>query len=338
VERPRVRTLVVEVTRRCDHACAYCYNPWRRPGSPTPADVEDLGPLLAHVLDQLRCADVTLSGGEPTLRADLPELVAQLTSRDVRVTLVSHGGHLDDGSVTEFVEGGIALFELPLLSHRREVHDRLSGSPGSFDAAVGALTRIRLAGGQAVAVCVVTRENLADVGGVIELAFALGARGVMLNRYNAGPQDGDTLRRLMPRSGELSDALVVADRLGGELGLPVSCSIPIPPCLVDLARFRHLRFGFCAAGTADAYPTLEASGDVRPCNHSATVLGNAWREPMAEILDPARLHAFSGAVPQQCVSCDDVTRCQGGCKAAAEVCYGRLDAAEPFLALNRSGS
>ena len=334
MERPRVRTLVVEVTRRCDHTCAYCYNPWRRSGTPAPGDAEDLRPLLDHVLDQLRCGDVTLSGGEPTLRPDLPQLVGHLGARGVRVTLVSHGGHLDGPAVGELVDRGVALFELPLLGHRREVHDRLSGVPGSFDAAVGALTRIRLAGGQAVAVCVLTRANLGDVGGVVELAFALGARGVMLNRYNAGPQDRDTVGRLMPRAGELGDALAVADRLGAELALPVSCSIPIPPCLVDLERFEHLRFGFCAAGTADAYPTLEASGDVRPCNHSPTVLGNAWREPMTAVLDPARLEPFVRAVPGHCEPCAEVARCQGGCKAAAEVCYGQLDVPEPFLAVN----
>lgn len=335
MDPPRVRTLVVEVTRRCDHTCAHCYNAWRRPGAPAAEDVPDLAPLLTHVLDQLRCHDVTLSGGEPMLRPDLPGIVALLAARGVRVTLVSHGGRLDRAAVGQLIDRGVALFEIPLLSHRPEVHDRLSGRPGAFDAAVSALTQVRIHGGQAVAVFVATGENLGDVGGAIELAFALGARGVMLNRYNAGPQEEAVVRRLMPRPEELAGALATADRLAAELAFPVSCSIPIPPCLVDPAPFPHLRFGFCAAGTADAYPTLEESGDVRPCNHSTTVLGNAWQEPMAEILSPARIEPFRRAIPAHCADCAERTRCQGGCRAAAEVCSGRTDAPEPFLALHQ---
>jgi radical SAM protein with 4Fe4S-binding SPASM domain len=334
--RPRIRTLVVEVTRRCDHACVHCYNFWRRPDRPLHEPVGVLRALLARVLDQVVCSDVTLSGGEPLLYTDLDGLIADLEDRRVRVTLVTNGRQLDRQRAAILVDGGVALFELPLLSHRRQLHDRLSGAPGSFDAAVAALTTLRTLGASAVAVFVATRENLADIRGTLELAFALGARGVMVNRYNAGPQTPDQVRRLMPRPGELARALRIADRVGGELGLPVSCSIPVMPCLVDLGEFTHLRFGFCAAGTAAAYPTLDASGDVRPCNHSPTVLGNGWREPMAAILDPARSAAFDGPVPEFCALCAERERCRGGCRAAAQVCYGGVDLEEPFLALHRA--
>jgi radical SAM protein with 4Fe4S-binding SPASM domain len=333
---PRIRTLVVEATRRCDHACVHCYNFWRRPGRPVIEPVGDLRALVARVLDQVDCGDVTVSGGEPLLFADLDGLVADLDDRRVRVTLITSGRHLDRERAASLVGGGVALFELPLLSHRRQVHDRLSGAPGSFDAAVSALTELRALGAGAVAVFVATRQNLADVRGALELAFALGARGVMVNRYNAGPQDPEQVRRLMPRPDELAEVLRIADRTAGELGLPVSCSIPVMPCLVDIGAFIHLRFGFCAAGTPAAYPTLDATGDVRPCNHSPTVLGNAWREPMAAILDPARSLAFDGPVPELCAACPERERCRGGCRAAAQICYGRVDTAEPFLELHRA--
>jgi molybdenum cofactor biosynthesis enzyme MoaA len=71
-------TVMLEVTHRCNMACRNCYIPNRT--------IADLGAAwLSSVLARLpRRTFVRLSGGEPTLRADLPALV-----RDVR----SHGHH-----------------------------------------------------------------------------------------------------------------------------------------------------------------------------------------------------------------------------------------------------
>jgi radical SAM protein with 4Fe4S-binding SPASM domain len=115
----------------------------------------------------------------------------------------------------------------------------------------------------------------------------------------------------------------------------VHLSIPIQPCLIDLSAYPHLGFGFCAAGSERAYYTLDTAGNLRPCNHTPTVLGNVWEEPFAEIVAPAWLADFVAAVPAFCTDCTLRAECQGGCKAAAQACYGRLDAEEPFLHRHR---
>ena len=117
--------------------------------------------------------------------------------------------------------------------------------------------------------------------------------------------------------------------------MTIGCSIPIQPCLIDISAYPHLGFGFCAAGTARAYYTLDAMGDVRPCNHTTTVLGNAWHEPFAAIIAPERLADFVAALPAVCAACARRAECQGGCKAAAQVCYEDLTAEEPFLRLSQ---
>lgn len=327
----RLRTLMVEVTDRCDHRCAHCYNRWRRPRD-VDGSFADLRPLLDRVLDQVSCTDVTLTGGEPLLRPDLPDLVSHLDARGVRINLISHGHHLVEATVADLIDRGVALFELPLLGFRREVHDRMSGSVGAFDAVLAALAHIRAHHGHAAVVFVATQDNLDQVGGVLELAFAFGVRGVLLNRFNPGCTDADEVTRLMPGVDDLRGALARADAVAGRLGMQVSCSIPIQPCLIDLNGFRHLRSGFCAAGTERAYTTLDAAGNVRPCNHTATVLGNVWEEPVERIMAPERIESFTSAVPDVCGDCSRVATCQGGCRAAAEVCGGRLDDPEPFLA------
>jgi len=336
--RPRLQTLIVEVSQDCDHSCRYCYNYWHHPSadpSSPPEPAADLRPLLAHVLDQIACSHVTLTGGEPLLRADLPQIARFLARRRARINLITNGHRLTDQRVAELIRCGVGLFELPLLSFRREVHDGLSGSEGAFDAVLAALAHIRTHRGKAVAVFVATRHNIADLEDTLKLACAFGVRGVMLNRFNPGGRGAGAIEDLLPTVDQLREALAVAEAAAQQLRLPISCSIPIQPCLIDLSDYPHLGTGFCAAGSDRAYFTLDSAGNVRPCNHTPTILGNVWEEPFADIVAPGRLADFVAAVPAFCAPCARRDECQGGCKAAAQVCYGDLAAEEPFLHHNR---
>jgi radical SAM protein with 4Fe4S-binding SPASM domain len=294
--------------------------------------------LLSKALDEVDCPHVTLTGGEPLLRADLPEMLDFLRSRNKQSTLISNGRLLSEPRVIDLLERGVGLFELPLLSHRREIHDRLSASRGAFDAVLAAMARIRYHGGQFVAVFVATKVNLPDLYDAIKLAFAFGARGLMLNRFNPGGRGRAHLDKLLPTSEQIRQALEVANTASAEFNFPISCSIPIQPCLIDTQAFPRLGFGFCAAGTERAYYTLDPLGNLRPCNHTPTILGNLFDEPFGDLIAPERMIAFTHPIPEFCQPCTWRATCQGGCKAAAQVCYGSLFAEEPFLRSNRASA
>jgi radical SAM protein with 4Fe4S-binding SPASM domain len=65
------------------------------------------------------------------------------------------------------------------------------------------------------------------------------------------------------------------------------------------------------------------------------VLAAPRAEPFAELIARERMAPFVAAVPDFCEPCALRDTCRGGCKAAAQVCYGSLTAEEPFLHLNR---
>ena len=191
--KPHLQSLIFEVTQRCNHACLHCYNVWQ--GEPPPPaahyprgelDTARALRLLAKALDESDCHHVTLTGGEPLLRVDLPVLLGFLRERKVQVTIISNGRLLDEQNAGFLIGQGVGLFELPLLSHRREVHDQLCAAPGAWDAALAAMANIRLRRGQVVTAFVATRLNITHLYETIKLAFAFGARGVMLNRFNPG--------------------------------------------------------------------------------------------------------------------------------------------------------
>jgi radical SAM protein with 4Fe4S-binding SPASM domain len=309
---PRYPAFLYEITPRCNLDCRYCYNVWKRPGAESPAELETTAALevLDRVLRATRARSVTVTGGEPLLRADLEEVVAFLAARRARVTVITNGTLLDRDRTRSLLDAGTSLFEIPLLSHRREVHDRLVRGR-AFSRALDAIANVRVEGGIVVGVIVLTRENASDVEPTLELLAAAGVDAVMLNRVNPGGEGLRHVAELTPSADQLAAAFSVADRIAGEHGLPIASSVPVPPCTLETTPFANLTFGTCPVGTRDAYFTVDPTGNVRPCNHSPTVLGSLFEENFR-----ALAAKVSPELPSNCVDCDNLESCRGGCPAA----------------------
>jgi radical SAM protein with 4Fe4S-binding SPASM domain len=93
----------------------------------------------------------------------------------------------------------------------------------------------------------------------------------------------------------------------------VSCAIAMPPCLFDRSRYARLGFGFCAAGTDRAYYTIDPVGNVRPCNHSRTVIGNVLDDAFEAMAGGGAMRRFMAARPAFCAGCRH-RGVPGGCK------------------------
>ena len=326
---------ILELTPRCTQDCRYCYNVWKlRPELVTgELDTQGWCELIAKVQDEADRQLVTFSGGEPLLRDDFRDILAFCHRRGLESILITNGGLLDASTLAFCLDHGVTMFELTLLGADAETRDRLTRTPGSWERALAAMTRLYKADAPWCGVFVATRENVGQVRQTLEMIVALGATAVMFNRFNPGGEGARHLH-LMPSVDQVRDALAVVDELAATYDLFATASIPIMPCLIDTSPYRHVGFGFCAAGRDNAYYTVGPDGRVRPCNHSATVLGDLRTQPLAEILAGPGLSAFTAAAPDVCRPCPGLAACRAGCRAAAEVCSGSLSEPEPWLRAN----
>jgi radical SAM protein with 4Fe4S-binding SPASM domain len=251
------------------------------------------------------------------------------------VALITNGTLLGEERVRSLIDAGVSLFELPLNSADRSMYNRLAGEIKCFDKVTRAAADIRYHGADLAFVFVGTLLNIDHWKDALELGIALGARGFLFNRYNAGGECHEHPEKLMPSVAQVRRGLAISEEYAKKYGIGIGASIAIPPCLIDPKDYPHVGFGFCAAGTDRAYYTIDPVGNVRPCNHTPTVIGNLFETPLREIVKSEKLTAFRAARPDFCAGCRLEEECLGGCKAAAEVCYGSLTACEPFLELNR---
>lgn len=326
------QSFVFECTQACNHDCLYCYNVWRAGTEYPRGQLPTLQTLdiLDKMIQQTGASLVSLSGGEPLLRPDILQIVDHLLPR-VAVNLLTNGSRLDEEMIHHLASREISLFEIPLLSFDRPVHDRLCGMAGAFDRVTLAIGGLKAAGRRVVGVFVATSLNLPAWRQTAELAVALGVDGIMFNRFNPGGASLRHVAALQATPQRLAEALDVAQQIIEDYGVPISCSIPMPPCLFDRARWPKLNFGFCSAGTERAYYTLDPLGNVRPCNHSPTILGNIQSQSFDEMTRCQTMARFASARPAFCGGCRVESECLGGCKASAEVCFGSIHESDPFM-------
>jgi uncharacterized radical SAM superfamily Fe-S cluster-containing enzyme len=126
--------LDLALTYRCNNDCAHCYNvqhaaPGTNPHELTTADWK-------RVLDKawdLGIPHIVFTGGEPTLRDDLPELIAHAESNGQIAGLNTNARRLaDERFLARLLEAGLDHVQITLESSRPEVHDEMVGARGAF--------------------------------------------------------------------------------------------------------------------------------------------------------------------------------------------------------------
>ncbi|MBI4834143.1 MAG: radical SAM protein [Planctomycetes bacterium] len=330
----RQDSIIFEVTQPCNNDCLFCYNAWKVTDTHYPKGELDTGEtkrLIAKIIKETKCKQFTFTGGEPFLRKDLADLVSFTKEQGVSVTIISNGTLITEDVAKDFIKRGVGLFELPILSADRAIHDALSRNKGAFDKVTESIANIKLHNGLVVAVFVGTKKNIDGFSEMIELAIALGVDGIMFNRFNVGGEGVRHIEELLPTPEQVIRALEVTEEAMEKYKISISCSIPVQPCVIDTSRFKKVHFGYCAAGTKRSYYTVDPMGNIRPCNHTPMILGNILKDSFTSISKPDKISEFTEPIPEFCQDCAMVKTCLGGCKASAQVCYGSLSAEEPFI-------
>jgi radical SAM family uncharacterized protein len=183
---------------RCNLECAMCPF-WRREDEALLTVDQEV--LMMDSLVRAGVSFLGFEGGEPTLRKDLPEILAE--AHDRFHTSVVTNGWLLKNRVDEIAPYLDLLFVS--LDGIGELHDRLRGIPRSFEKAVEGIRAAR--GRVPVAISsTITAENMEHAEKLVGLAEKLGVGVTFQVAYNystaenltpRGPQLRATLERLL---------------------------------------------------------------------------------------------------------------------------------------------
>lgn len=280
-ERPSLRYLLVHLTRRCNLACAHCYQ-----GEARAADL----PLatFAPLLEEFEAGGglrLLLSGGEPLLHPGFWGINELLPAYDVRVVLLTNGTLIDAETARR-----LNVHEVQVsLDGMQESHDRLRGE-GSFDTALAGLHAARDAG---LAVSVATTVNAWNAGGFDDLERLVD--GLDVWQWTI-------------------DVPAIAGRMAGrpELAADAVEAVRVLERARPAGNHGDNDGNLCGAHLAAVTP----EGEVVKCGLLPDIVGGsaadglraAWRELP---------HFTTARLDEPCASCAALAECRGGCRYRA---------------------
>ena len=138
-DNPRLTSLQIELTSRCNERCVHCYIPHEN-------KTDDIDPAFFYdVLDQCRdmgLLDITLSGGEPMLHKNFCDFLRRAKDYDFSINILSNLTLLNDDIVREMKENRLSSVQVSLYSMNPETHDSITQMPGSFEKTKAAILRL----------------------------------------------------------------------------------------------------------------------------------------------------------------------------------------------------
>jgi radical SAM protein with 4Fe4S-binding SPASM domain len=325
----------------CNNQCKFCYCPWENKEKPElffkrheELTFEGWKQALS-VLENVGVKSIGLSGGEPLLKDSFEDLLVY----------IRHDTKLNENRLINVITNGLLMSEC-LLSLFKDIGVHLQLSlPGLFtyewhtgtDNAVGVLHWLRRANEEGItttANVIVSRKNIHELYETIANAVLAGADTIMLNRVLIGGRGIGYTDELSLTRDEIREMADTAEEVLKKAGLRGVVGTELPLCVLGedyLEKYEHLRIGgLCAA--ARGFFVIDPSGYVRTCNHSPKRLGHILDGEIIQDIDYWNLFANRAyGLPEMCGECKLEPQCDCGCREAAGICYGKLDAPDPSM-------
>jgi MoaA/NifB/PqqE/SkfB family radical SAM enzyme len=232
-----VRVQRVVTNETCNQNCWFCNA--RRP-SERPEYVAR--PAVRQRIAAAQTAgarEIVLTGGEPTLRSDIADLVQRATAGDTRVVLETNGALIDPVRAAALAAAGLHTARVQLTAWGVAA-DAISRDPGGFERTVAAIRALAAAGVQVEVTVPLVRRNL-DL--VAQLPREIAAAGLPVAALVLViPVTAPDEHECAPLA-DLAPAVVAVADAARRTGLPVRLDAAgfIPPCVFDKPeRVTHL--------------------------------------------------------------------------------------------------
>ncbi len=327
---PRPWNLIAELTYRCPLRCVYCSNPigWR--AVPEALDAAAWCRVLAEAAE-LGVVHVGLTGGEPTSRRDLEEIVAAAASAGLHPHLVTAGTTLERSRLEALHDAGLKSVQLSLQDDTAEGSDRIAGK-AFFERKLACARDLRALGLHLTLNVVLHRHNLAHVPALVALARALDAERLELANTQYHGWALANRGALLPTRAQLETAAAAVRAARRES--------PRPEILFVLPDYFAGRPKPCMGGWGSRAMVVDPSGRVLPCHGAAALPGlELWSVPARSLRacweDAPGMNAFRGETWMQepCRSCPERARDFGGCRCQAFALTSDAAATDPACSL-----
>jgi radical SAM protein with 4Fe4S-binding SPASM domain len=337
--------VAVNLTRRCNLACAHCYMDAEQRARPAPGELSDeaLGALFRDIGARAPGTILVLTGGEPLMHPGLEGLVEAGVAAGLRMVLGTNGVLLTAEKAARLKAAGLEGMGISLDSVSAASHDSFRGMQGAFARSCAAVRLCREAGMHAQIHFTITRRNRAELRAAVAMAKNLGAAilnffflvcvGRGESRMDLTPEEYEIALREIAELQRSSQGILVQTRCTPHFKRVMHQIDPKSP----YTRAEGYDGGGCPAATH--YCRITPKGEVTPCPYIELSGGNVAEGGFWKVWDDSRLfHSLRdpSLLGGRCGSCEYKQIC-GGCRARALVDAGDLMGEDPSCAYQPAG-
>lgn len=323
--------IALNLTERCNLACDHCYLDAKvlAEGAVDELETQDIKRVLGEIAEVGPEAMVVLTGGEPMLRRDLPELARHASGLGLMVVVGTNGMLLRAERIKELQKAGVCGVGISVDSLKPEQHDNFRGRKGAWMKTMQGIDACKAAQMPFQIHFSATDETAGEIDDMV--AFARDAGAMVLNvffmvctgrgeKYSGiSPEKYDHVLRRVALAAKAEKRLMVRAKCAPHFK---RIAIEMDPDWAITSTHGY-DAGGCIAATR--YARITPTGDVTPCpfmeNSAGSVRNNSfvdiWHN--APVLNALRAPKLEG----RCGACEFQKLC-GGCRARPLALNGNM--------------
>ncbi len=318
--------ILLELTHKCPLECAYCYNQLDFINTKDTMNKEDWFRVMEQAR-QMGAVQLGISGGEPLLNKDVVEIVKKANDLKFYTNLITSGVGASKGVVQKLKDAGLKTVQLGIQSHDKNTMTLITNNKSSYDEKIAFAKEVKEAGLQLIVNTCITRQNIHQVGEIIEFAEKLGANYLEIANIQYYGWALKNINALLPTQEQITKAREVTNYYRKERkDMKVFFVVP---------DYFATRPKACMNGWGTTFLTINPDGIALPCNTANTLpleFPNVKEFSVEQIWNESEaFNYFRGDkwMKEPCRTCDERDKDFGGCRCQAYALTKDMHATDP---------
>ncbi len=326
--------VLAELTHRCPLQCPYCSNPIELERASNELTTGEWKKILSE-LAEIGVLQIHFSGGEPTARRDLVELVQQASDVGLYSNLITSAVLLTREKLTALAEAGLCHVQISFQGNEPVVANRVAGLKNAHEKKLEVAMWTRELDMPLTVNAVMHRQNLHQLSDIIQIAVDLDADRLEVANVQYYGWALKNRAALMPTIEQIEET----SRIVEEAEIRLKGVLAIDYVVPDYYALRPKK---CMGGWGRQFFNISPTGKILPCHAAETITGLefesvrsnrsiAWIWQNSEALNHYRGTAW---MPEPCQSCAFKEVDFGGCRCQAFALTGDAGNTDPACTLS----
>ena len=283
---------------QCNQKCVFCYAAGQQMAKTMELTTQEWKQVIDR-LDDARVPMVTFTGGEPTQREDIAELVCYAKRMVTRLN--TNGVNLTPELVQKLKEAGLDSLQVTLYSYDEAVHNALVGSNHHADTIQG--IRNAVAAGLDISINTPLCKKNADYEKTLSFIHSLGVRFVTVSGLICTGMAGINHAEYDLSSAELYEIVKKSKEFCNAHEMEMDFT---SPGLIDAEKLDELGMNVPMCGACLSNMAVAPDGSVVPCQSwlgADASLGNILTDPFKRIWNHPMCKQLRNMTEEQALNC-----------------------------------